>query len=293
MGRDRRGFQGSSAPFASIAVKLLPFPMSDGFSSVLLRVFRGKDFALPITAMTCDLGDSGDSCALHGTPPPSLCIPQHPRSSGFIYLTHMLFCVILFLAVTGAFALFLLSATRAYATSAETGRVRWLRPNAALTTNPLLSKGDSWLQASLNQTSEFLDSPRQEARSLPKWNSPSHLITTSLKLSLPTKLHSLSILNPASKSPLNLSVGNLEVTNPSNAGDLFTASNYFSNIKTEPAERRVLSSHGVTGPLAHLVVFSRTFCKESDVGIITAGNPWIGIRKQYLVSRFLPKMSRY
>jgi hypothetical protein len=39
-----------------------------------------------------------------------------------------------------------------------------------------------------------------------------------------------------------LSVGTLAVTNRSNAGDLFTASNTFNNIKPEPAERRVSAS---------------------------------------------------
>jgi hypothetical protein len=64
-------------------------------------------------------------------------------------------------------------------------------------------------------------------------------------------------LNPAFKSLLNLSVGSLAVTNPSNAGDQFTASNYFSNIKPEPAERRVLlfdvqSRRADNGAMRHL-----------------------------------------
>src|SRR5579864_235149 len=44
-----------------------------------------------------------------------------------------------------------------------------------------------------------------------------------------------------SSSLLSLSVGRLEVTNHSSAGDLFTASDNFTTIKLEPAERWVLS----------------------------------------------------
>jgi hypothetical protein len=140
------------------------------------------------------------------------------------------------------FAIFLLSASRAYARTKETGRVSVLSTNAALTTNHLPRKANPWLPTSLNQTSAFSGSPRQRERSLPKWNYPSRPITTLSKLSLPTKLRSTFKLNPASKLSLKLSVGNLANTNPSSAGEQFTASNNFSNIKPEPAERRVLPS---------------------------------------------------
>jgi hypothetical protein len=46
------------------------------------------------------------------------------------------------------------------------------------------------------------------------------------------------ILNRASQLSLNWSIENPAVTNPSSAGDLFTASSNFSNIKPEPAEMR-------------------------------------------------------
>jgi hypothetical protein len=55
-----------------------------------------------------------------------------------------------------------------------------------------------------------------------------------------TKLPCASIWSPASKLLQSLSVGSLEVTNPFAAGDLFSASNNFSNLNTEPAEKRVL-----------------------------------------------------
>jgi hypothetical protein len=89
---------------------------------------------------------------------------------------------------------------------------------------------------------------RQRARSLPKLNCLSRPITTSSKLCSPIRPLSTFKLNPASKLSLKLSTGNLANTNQSNAGDLFTASNNFSNIKPEPAERRVL-------PLGVIVVF--------------------------------------
>jgi hypothetical protein len=150
---------------------------------------------------------------------------------GLIYLTHMLRRVYIFLAVTGLFAIFLLSANRAYATSEDGTRYGSSR-NASLTTNHLPVKGESWLPTSLNQTSAFSGSPRQEARLLLKWNYPSHPITTLSKLFFRTRPLSLSISNPASKSLPSLSVGSLENTNRSNAGDQFTVSN-------RPAERRV------------------------------------------------------
>jgi Protein of unknown function (DUF551) len=151
----------------------------------------------------------------------------------FIYFTHMLFlCAI--------FAIFLLSATRAYATS-EVGPRSGVSRNAALTTNHLHEKGDSWLSLSVpNPLSASTSFPRQKARSLPTWNCLSHPITTSLKSFFRTRPLSLSILNPASKSLQNLSVGSLENITRSNAGDLFTALSNISNIKPEPAERRVL-----------------------------------------------------
>ena len=157
---------------------------------------------------------------------------HHPISSGSIYLTHMLiYCVI--------FAIFLLLSVRCYAKRTETDAPVFSHERA-LTTNHLPVKGDSWLQTSLNQTSEFSGSPRQRARSLPKWNYPSRPITASSKLSFRTKPLSRSILNRVCKSPLSWSVGSLAVTNLSNAGDLFTVSNNFSNLKPEPVERRVL-----------------------------------------------------
>jgi hypothetical protein len=138
------------------------------------------------------------------------------------------------------FAIFLLSASRAYARTKETGRASVISTDAALTKAPHWEA--QWLVPSVSKKhiTAFSSSPRQEARSLPTWNFQSHPITTLSKLSLPTKPHSLSILNPASKSPLSLSVGSLENITRLNAGDLFTASNNFSNINTEPAERRVL-----------------------------------------------------
>jgi hypothetical protein len=52
----------------------------------------------------------------------------------------------------------------------------------------------------------------------------------------------LQTWNRVSKLPLSLSVGKQANINPSSAGDLFSANNSFSNIKPEPAERRVSAS---------------------------------------------------
>jgi hypothetical protein len=150
----------------------------------------------------------------------------------------------IFLAVTGIFALFLLPASSAYART-ETGRVSVLSTNAALTTNHLPRKANPWLAPSLqgnaqSPISASKNSLWQRARSLPKWSCLSQPITTSLKSCSPTKLRSTFKLNPASKLSLKLSTGSQALTNRSSVGDLFTASNDFSTLNTEPAERRVL-----------------------------------------------------
>jgi hypothetical protein len=153
----------------------------------------------------------------------------------------MLRRVYIFLAVTGLFALLLLSSTRAYARTKETGCVSVLSTNAALTKNHLPRKATQWLSLRLpahaqerkplriSGSTSFL---RQRARSLPKWNCQSHPITASSKLSFRIRLRSRSILNRVCKSCLSWSVGNLAVTNRSNAGDPFIAFSYFSTTKT-------------------------------------------------------------
>ncbi|MFL6388804.1 MAG: hypothetical protein ACJ71U_15080 [Terriglobales bacterium] len=60
-----------------------------------------------------------------------------------------------------------------------------------------------------------------------------------IELFFRTRPHSLSTLNPVSRSLPSLSVGSLAATNRSIAGDLFTASSNSSNITPEPTERRV------------------------------------------------------
>src|SRR5438270_2209491 len=173
-----------------------------------------------------------------------------------IYVTPILPCVILFLAVTGIFASFLLLPSRAYARTNETGRVRAYDTSAALTKAPHWEA--QWLSPRLNvlalegkHTSEFSGSRRRKARSLPKCNSPSHPITSPLIFDSKIRPCSRSILNRVSTSFLNCWTGNQEITNCSGAGDLFTAdrraSENFSNIKPEPAERRVFffDSHSV------------------------------------------------
>jgi hypothetical protein len=180
-------------------------------------------------------------------------------------------------AVTGFFALFLLLSACAYATRTKTGYASAVNAHAALTKSPLWEA--RWLSIRLNALAEerkhtngFSTFTRQEARSLPKWNFPFHLITTSSKSSFRTKLRSRSISNPASKSPLSLSIGSLANTNPFATGDLFTASNNFSNIKPEPAERRVLSSrHNVTGWLVRLVLIHDERPRPSVKGHFIAG----------------------
>jgi hypothetical protein len=91
-------------------------------------------------------------------------------------------------------------------------------------------------------------------------------------------------LNPASKSLLSLSVGSLENTNRSNAGDQFTASNIFSNIKPEPAERRVLSSgSAVIGLIVRFIVVIG-YSKSSGITVIdeTESQP-MGVFENVLV----------
>jgi hypothetical protein len=108
--------------------------------------------------------------------------------------------------------------------------------DAALTTNHLPMKGESWLSLSVpNPLSASTSFPRQKARSLPMWNCLSHPITTSLRSCFRTKPHSPSILIRVSRLLQSLSAGNLEVTNPFAAGDQFSASNDFSNTNTTPA----------------------------------------------------------
>jgi hypothetical protein len=155
-----------------------------------------------------------------------------------IYLTQWQRIVQDFFAVTGLFALFLLLCLCGCATRAVTGYASALNTDAALTTNHLPVKGESWLPISLNErsrTSGFTNSLRQRARLLPKWSFPSHPITESSRSFSMIKLPSLSTWNRVSKSLPKLSVGSLEVTNLSNAGDLSSASNDFSNTNTTPA----------------------------------------------------------
>jgi hypothetical protein len=116
----------------------------------------------------------------------------------------------------------------------QSGRACVVSTNAALTKNHLPTKGDQWLSLRLPayaqerkplHISAFLNFQQQRARSLPKWNYQSHPITASLRSFFRTKLRSRSIWNRAYRSLLKLSVGNREVTNRSNDGDLFTAFN--------------------------------------------------------------------
>ena len=88
------------------------------------------------------------------------------------------------------------------------------------------SRRRNWLVPSVperNRTTAFSSSPRQKARSLPKWNCHSRPISTSLKLRFRTRPRFASISSRVSKLCLRLRVGNLAATNRSNAGDLFTA----------------------------------------------------------------------
>ena len=68
---------------------------------------------------------------------------------GLIYLTHILLFVTIFLAVTGFCVRFLLPSVRHYVTS-EVGPRSVFRPSAALTTNHLPLKGESWLLPRVN-----------------------------------------------------------------------------------------------------------------------------------------------
>ena len=175
----------------------------------------------------------------------------HPKVSVLIYLTQ---CRILSKNISSrdrVFAIFLLLCLLDCVTRAETGCVSVLSTDAALTTNHLPLKGESWLPTSLANAripiSAFSPSLRQRARSLPKWSFQSHLITESSKSFSQTKLPCASIWNRESKSPLSLSVGSLEVTNHANAGDLSSASN-FSKHQNKPAfSGRVFSSGLVRG----------------------------------------------
>src|SRR5438270_13645489 len=123
--------------------------------------------------------------------------------------------------------------------------------DAILTKLPLVEA--RWLSLSVPKSahiSAFSDSRRQRARSLPKWNWPFLPTTASLKSSFRIRPRSASILSRASWFIPNSQTGKLETTNPSNAGKPFTADRLapenFSNIKTEPAERRV-SYQGYNG----------------------------------------------
>jgi hypothetical protein len=147
-----------------------------------------------------------------------------------------------FFAVTGQNILLLLPSVRYCATSAKTGCADVVSIGASLTNRT--TGGRNWLSLRLpahaqerkqSRTSAFLNSLRQRARSLPKWNYQCHPITALSKLSFRTKLRSRSIWNRACKSLLSLSVGSLAATNPRNAGDPFTAFNPFSIIKIKPA----------------------------------------------------------
>jgi hypothetical protein len=149
----------------------------------------------------------------------------------------------IFLAVTGIFAVFLLSANRAYAKS-EYGPRSGISQNAALTTNPLLSKGDPWLSLSVpvparNAQGSFSVSLRSREKSLKL--SKSTLTSMQSWFCFRTIPLSLSTLNHALPSSLNCLTANQEIGEVSNDGDLFTAKSPWSNGKSEPAERRVLS----------------------------------------------------
>src|SRR5262249_48035558 len=130
-----------------------------------------------------------------------------------------------FWAVTGLFAIFLLLLLLLYATRSITGRARWLRPNAALTTNPLLSKGDPWLTLSVNVPARKTQdrsstSAKSEARSWNKLRSTRRWVQSSSCSK--TERPSASILIPASLSSLNCQTLKLETGEVSNAGRSFT-----------------------------------------------------------------------
>jgi hypothetical protein len=154
----------------------------------------------------------------------------------------MLFCVILFLAVTGLFAIFLLQPIRAYARS-EVGTRYGSSRNASLTTNPpSYERRDSWLPEvyvparGTKKTRSLLP----EARSLNE--SKSQHMTTTAQSGLCSKTERISGLisvRSFASHPIT-QTGKLTTTNGSNAGHLSARNNTLFNIKPEPAERRVL-----------------------------------------------------
>jgi hypothetical protein len=162
----------------------------------------------------------------------------------FIYLTHILLCVILFLAVTGLFALFLLPSVRLYART-ESGRASATNTHAALTTNHLPKKGDLWLRTilpayrnpSFTICSIGLTHPSPVfTATWWHWNKSEFSIRSSCRF---------SIASPNSFGPTRISICSEPCAVSKNVTENDShksAIENFSNLNTEPAERRVLSS---------------------------------------------------
>ena len=149
------------------------------------------------------------------------------------------------LLLSPIFALFLLSASRAYARTKETGRVSVLSTNAALTTNHLPRKANSWLPPSLSKR-------RNSDQRVHKFPKAKGKVVAEVELSISSDYNIIEIVfDDKTSLTFNLE-SRVQITpelvswksgdtNLSNAGDPFSASNNFSNINTEPAEKRVLS----------------------------------------------------
>jgi hypothetical protein len=151
-------------------------------------------------------------------------------------------------AVTGIFAVFLLLSACAYAKRTVGPRFGVSR-NAALTTHPpSYERRDSWLPLSVhvprrdaNQTHSLLS----VARSLNESKSRPCLMTAQSGFFSKTEPISGLTLTRSFGSLQIFRTGKLTTTNRSNAGNLSVPNNAFSNLKPEPAERRVLSSIGI------------------------------------------------
>src|ERR1041385_6885487 len=115
-------------------------------------------------------------------------------------------------------------------------------PQRALTTNHLPRKANPWLQTSLQVPARNANAPafqRSKARSLKAWNSCPQTPDTQSGSCSKTEHISAAMLSHPSQFFLNCQTGKPKTTNLSTAGELFTVSD-LSNIKPEPAERRVL-----------------------------------------------------
>jgi hypothetical protein len=119
-----------------------------------------------------------------------------------------------------------------------------LTPDAALTTNHLLQKGDLWLFTRVIVPARDAQgsSRKSLAKSWMTWNCLSPRITAPCISGFKTRRHSPSIFSRASGSLLHWRTGKPEIADCSNSGGLFTASTNSHAKPYRPAIRRVLFS---------------------------------------------------